>query len=116
MRGLSGCSNGSHRRVTIRFALVNVLGNQIDCAAAYVTPCRTQSGFESQRPLSAMERACLPLLLRARLCVSLASGAAAAARDPSNAEYVLATQVGRADACMQACVGAAQGLQVTVPT
>lgn len=31
--------------------------------------------------------------MRARLCVSLATGAASAAREPDNAEYLLATQV-----------------------
>ncbi|PSC67732.1 hydroxylysine kinase isoform B [Micractinium conductrix] len=50
------------------------------------------AGFESQLPLLPGERALLRTLCMARLAQSLSLGARAAARDPSNAPYLLATQ------------------------
>lgn len=73
-----------------------------DCLLA---ACHMQAGYESVTPLTPPEHAAVPLLLRARIALSLASGAASVAADPGNAAYLLQTQkpgwmlLG----CMEAC-------------
>ena len=51
-----------------------------------------QAGFQEARPLSRDELTALPLLVAARLSLSLAKGAASALTDPGNADYLLKTQ------------------------
>lgn len=50
------------------------------------------AGYETELPLEDAERAALRTLCCARLVQSLSLGAYAAAREPSNAEYLLGTQ------------------------
>ncbi|KAJ9512507.1 hypothetical protein QJQ45_018977, partial [Haematococcus lacustris] len=52
----------------------------------------TRAGFQELVPLTPLELHSLPLLLRARLCLSLSHGRVAAQRTPSNAQYLLLTQ------------------------
>lgn len=51
-----------------------------------------QAGFQEARPLSGNELTALPLLVAARLSLSLTKGAAGALADPGNADYLLKTQ------------------------
>jgi Ser/Thr protein kinase RdoA (MazF antagonist) len=53
---------------------------------------RVLAGFESACSLLPAERAALPALVRARLALSLANGAATAQQHPENAAYLLQTQ------------------------